>query len=499
MDNKRTIKGKAYTITTDESNKVTGYDMTVDHRSALLMQINSILPQVETLAKIDPVKNEYWVKTAGLFNEIDYLLLNHIEHLLITKKKGRGKNKGAYNFQIQLTQPAQEEQDAIQERIKASFHSKEFIHFLEMFQGWDNLLKPAQPTKATTDKYLVKQSGHYVDQRLINNRRIIKKPKASQPEFEFIKEEDRERAEAMQHERNMPAYTVKGIQLSPSEDKLMNILLRFLHDGYYAEGVDTELYGQTKDRGAVLIFTPYQLISQYTGTTDYSGKEIQNVNQVLNNLADRKFWISYQRKYKEKGENRTDRIDSYEPLITIKKYYKGLTDEENNNLKTGDLSADNQKSRIGITLHPCTMDQFDTKFILRPSDIDEQIELAAGGPKKVNEAMKLLSLELFRQLGALSTNKNTSNKDSDGYYWPIDKANLPYYLGEVLTKKADRSDWPYVRKHTEAAIDVCKKLGLLLNVKETTGAKGQIVCKFYINMDYYKEYKTNARQLAGAN
>ena len=183
----------------------------------------------------------------------------------------------------------------------------------------DKILKQKkQPRK-------VRQSGHYVDSKL-----QYPAPDKQLPTKEL-------------------AGTVKvfGINLTPSEDKLMNVIYKLLHDKSVSNDITSDLfytgneppliipYGdkQEKVSAPMLRIKPSELYKEYLGKNDYSGKEIKTVKTLLLGLNEKKFLIRYDRKRKVIRKNKeeeilTDRIEEYRSLLRIQSFIEGLTEKE---------------------------------------------------------------------------------------------------------------------------------------------------------------------------
>jgi hypothetical protein len=126
-------------------------------------------------------------------------------------------------------------------------------------------------------------SGHYIDQKLEPLLPIPYQPSL----FDLLDSEE------LKGQIREQGITVKGITLTPSEDKLVNAILFLLKDksenkdeeskdfykGNYANSEITNWGGQETKIPHIEI-SHGELYRAYTGSSDYSGKEILEVNQT---------------------------------------------------------------------------------------------------------------------------------------------------------------------------------------------------------------------------
>lgn len=186
---------------------------------------------------------------------------------------------------------------------------KEIVTFIE------EIRKPPKPQR-------YRQSGHLVDQKL----KYKTKPDSQLTLFDHLS--PRAQEEIQKYE-----LKVEGIHLTPPQDKLINTLNKILHNksehsdcrspSFYL-GNDTPgltPYGNHEAPSAVIRFTPHELYSEYIGSKDYSGADIAFIKEVLGQVSDKKFLITYDRHRKVKNGKKTeklvDKIVEFQPLIKI--------------------------------------------------------------------------------------------------------------------------------------------------------------------------------------
>ena len=284
-------------------------------------------------------------------------------------------------------------------------------------------------------------------------------------------------------------FKFAGIRLTPTQDKLKNTIMGLLKAKsenkdskskafYKGNVVSNELieYGEEEIPTTQLEVSFSELCTAYSGSKDYSGKEIEELRNVVNSLSEKRCLVIYDRvrkvKVGKKFENRTDRIEHTKPLLEIVKYTQGLTNKEKECFDKGvdDEKIREKKSRIIFRLHPILTDQIDTKYIEYPQDINQRTALASGGKQKVSRAINILRDYFMREL---------SNKR---YECQMNADKLPYqlHLENYIRDKRKKK----IQESINNAIQACKNLNLLLEVKETIGASGQKKYVFTLNKDF---------------
>lgn len=322
-----------------------------------------------------------------------------------------------------------------------------------------------------------RKSGQFVDQTLkyspINDR---------QPSlFDHLSVETKDKIDASKID-----VKTAGIQLTPPEEKLVTAICKLLADKsethdtnserFYAGNVQGQIipYGGAKQeaRAAYLRIKPTELYKEYLGEENYSGKDIKNIRTILTNLSQKKYLIVYERKRKnEKGENRTDRIEEFQSLISIITYIEDLTDAEVKKLDgTNGDDVREQKGELVIAINPLITDQIKTKYVEYPTDINQRTVTASGGHRQVTESILALRDYLLREL-------------SSGRYKPqINADKLQHQLKLENYVRGHRKK--LIQERIERAIEACRNLGLLLNAETQTGAEGQVKYVFTINQEY---------------
>ena len=317
--------------------------------------------------------------------------------------------------------------------------------------------------KKIVNKGKFKRSGHLTDQTLKYN---YPKEKSSQLSiFDTLNDSTKKDIEALGREES---EIIEGIQLLPSETKLIDCLCKLLHHSSHSiDAKDIDSYGGIElvqhgdKKSPKLAFTLYELTKEYKGGETVGGKDVENVRQILVGLNDKNFLITYRETITLKNGGKTEKkIEAFEKLIRILK----LTQTEYSKEEV-DLS---KKEESVILLNPIFRSQINSKFILYPNDINQRTILAYGSHNISEAAIKLRDY-LMREL-------------SSKHYEPeiaVDK--LYYQLAEKYMKESRRKK---VKESVDRAIQTVKALGILVSYREETNAKGEPKIVFKLNKDW---------------
>jgi hypothetical protein len=324
--------------------------------------------------------------------------------------------------------------------------------------------------KKETGKGKFRRSGHLTDQILKYN---YPKDNSSQlPIFQSLKSETLNDIKVSGIE---VAQIVEGIKLSPSETKVIDCLCKLLHEtsqtldakkeDYYSGNMSYELveYGGDKNIPAPkLAFTLYELTKEYTGDEKkVGGKDIENVKQILTELDNKRFLLSYVETTKKKDGGRIERkIEDFKKLLHIVRISQTEYSKE-------DVELSKQEETV-IILNPIFRRQIDSKFILYPNDINRRTIIAYGSHNLSEIALKLRDY-LIRELS------------SKRYNPEIGMDRLYYLLSEKWMKESRKKK---VKEYTEKALETVKTLGLLLSYEIKTDTKGEAKMVFKLNKDW---------------
>ena len=325
-----------------------------------------------------------------------------------------------------------------------------------------------------TPKY--RQSGHLVDQKLkysTPNQRSL---------FDYIQDETKKKIEESKIE-----VKAEGIKLTPPENKIVHALNRILceksqtknskAEDFYGGNAPSHLvpYGINQEQKAVVLkFKPSELYKAYMGKDEYSGADIDFINNTLYQLESKKVLIKYDRikktKTGKKEETLTDRIEDFQSLIKIIVFIPDLTNEEKERLDSGDYSIRESKGEMIIGLNPIFTDQIDAKFIEFPMDTNRRLVIAAGGHNKVTSSMHSLMEWMLRDISAKR------------YKSEINEDGLPYMLGLENYVKQNRKK--KLKERIEKDVKAMINLGILIGIEKKPNSTGGEKWIFHLNKDY---------------
>ncbi|MBE7686460.1 hypothetical protein F7647_10410 [Tenacibaculum piscium] len=311
-----------------------------------------------------------------------------------------------------------------------------------------------------------KRSGHVTDQFLKynykNNQTSI---------FDILKPATKQKIEITGIKRSEVA---EGIKLTPAEIKVVDALSKLLHHSsqnlnpnekdYYIGNLEPKLvqYGEDRVIAPQILITLYQLTKEYKGQNTVSGKDVDNVFNILLDISKKPFLIRYkEERLKEKKAKTIIELEMFEPIIRLP------------NLKIREYNKEGiEISKIEktlIVLHPIFIRQIDTKFIIYPNDINRRTIIAYGS-HKISKITLTLREYLIKHLSI----KN--------YTPEIMLDRLYYLLAENYMKQYRKSK---VKKDTEKAIDTMIKLGLLESFEiETAKTTREPKIIFKINKNF---------------
>jgi len=264
---------------------------------------------------------------------------------------------------------------------------------------------------------------------------------------------------------------VEGIRLSPSVHKLIDCLSKMLHEksqntdpegeNYFTGNKDFDImqYGPDKDTPAPkLAFTIYELAKEYKGGEYVSGKDIDNVKSILQELDKQRFLISYIETVPTKGGGRIEnKIEGFKRLIEILKISQTLYSKEDIELS--------KKEETVIVLNPIFRRQIYNKCILYPSDINRRTIIAYGS-HNLSETVIRLRDYLAREM---SQKRYSPEIYQDRLYYMLNEK----WMNEGRKKK--------VKEFTDKALETCKTMGMIKEYKIEPGATGEPKVIFTLN------------------
>jgi hypothetical protein len=395
--------------------------------------------------------------------------LQVVKEAIYEPKKGVKKSKGYTTLSVFIYK----KNTTIDEDLREYLSGVKVLldmHISTLLQRRLEDFKKAQKSKNKEKKGKFKKAGHLVDQTL---KYSYPRDKSNQlPLFDSITKEDTKNL--IRDSGVEVSELVEGINLSPSESKVIDSLCKLLHENsqiteptkedYYSGNIGYELVpfgGELNTPAPKLGFTLYELTKEYKGEDYVSGKDIENVKQILTNLDNKKFLLSYVETTKIKGGGRIERkIEDFRKLIHILKISETEYNKENIELT--------KREDIIILLNPIFRRQIDSKFILYPNDINRRTIIAYGS-HNISEVTIRLREYLTRELG---------NK----HYKPeIGLDRLYYLLAEKWMKESRKKK---VKEYTEKAIETVKALGLLISYEEKKNYLGEPKIVFTLNKNW---------------
>lgn len=276
---------------------------------------------------------------------------------------------------------------------------------------------------------------------------------------------------------------VSGIKLTPSEDKIFITLCNLLRDKsenndtksdkFYTGNEKSNLIGYdngVKLKSTTMRITRAELYKDYLGKSEYSGKEIANVEKILKSLCDKKYLIIWERHYKKNNKDLVDRMEDVQPLIKYSDYFEGITKQENKRLNQGDMKLRAKKGDLIIQFNPIVTDQIDSKYIEYPEDINQRTIIASDGKQKVTDSIIAFRDYMMREISA-KRSKSELNEST-----LIDQLRLTEYATKGRKK--------LVTQRINEAIEASKKLGLILEFTTEIGTQGQLKYNFKLNCDF---------------
>jgi hypothetical protein len=343
----------------------------------------------------------------------------------------------------------------------------------------ETLLQLLQPEKQRKSRKF-RQSGHFVDQKL-----KFSMPNDPAPSlFDLISTETKDKIV-----RNNVEIRTEGIRLTAPQDKLMTALMRLLHDksehhnekseNFYRGNLETQVvpYGGKgqKSPSAMIRIYPSELYKAYLDSGDYSGADIKFIKTLLQDTEQQKFLIIYEKKYevssaKGQKEYRTDRIEDFQSLFKIVRFFEGLTEEERRELDKNNEVVREKRGELVIAFNPLLTDQINAKYVEYPEDINRRTLIATGGHKLVTESVIALRDWMLREI-------STKRKIAE-----INDTKIPFLL--KLDKYVQQKRKKLIQARVQSAIQAVKNLGLITHHEVVTGAQGQWKHIFHLNLDF---------------
>ena len=291
--------------------------------------------------------------------------------------------------------------------------------------------------------------------------------------FSELSEETRAELEKEKVEINRELFS--GVNLTASEMKIQDVFSILLSQQSQTEDSEKANYytgieasKQTSflgGKGAIapsIEFSLYTIAKEFKGGKIPSGKDKENVKNILQELEKKKFLIRHTETYinKKNGGKTTIEREGYRPLFHLDKVT--LTENDINGKQT------NKAETLVVVLSPLYRQQIESKYILQPLDIIHQLTIANGSPN-IPLATYNLKEYLFRELS------------SKHYECKITARKL-YKTLEPKLMKVPRLQ--KAKENSTRAIETLIKVGVIERYELSKSQIGEDMYIFYLNKNY---------------
>ena len=313
-----------------------------------------------------------------------------------------------------------------------------------------------------------KKPGHLVDQMLKVS------PRESHPLDLFSELSEETRTELQKESVEITRELFSGINLTASEMKIQDTFSILLSQqsqtedpekpNYYTGVEERKQDSFLGGKGAIapsIEFSLYTIAKEFKGGKTPTGKDLENVKNILQELEKKKFLIRHKETYSKKGGGKAIiEREGYRALFHLDKIT--LTQEDKNGKQT------NKAETMVVVLSPLYRQQIESKYILQPLDIIQQLTLANGSPN-IPLATYNLKEYLFRELS------------SKHYECKITARKL-YETLEPKLMQVPRLQ--QAKENTTRAIETMTSLGLLERHEIGTSKVGEAMFTFYLNKNF---------------
>jgi len=320
-----------------------------------------------------------------------------------------------------------------------------------------------------------------------------------QQKFRPGKEEE-DRQLALFKERNLAySFDVIGLDLTIPQSRALLAVQRLLDETGYkgnVDGIEKDGYDESKFRGYVprLKITTAQYLEAYgvdkvkTGRDklEYSGKERMLALEALEQIAIKQYKFYYERQYwiktaKGREEKRIDLIITVSPLIKMYIWYKGLTEAEAEEVKSGRLTQAGDKKLHSILIEPAPIliDQINKYFLLKPFSLYQDIKRLKDGR---------YSVYIPRFIEWLMKQEEMKRRKRDH------NINIKIRYKELArTLRMDSwiksRHWTEIKKKLLECYQIAKELGYISGFKIEAGKYYKGVDEFILNLDKFPHLK----------
>lgn len=276
--------------------------------------------------------------------------------------------------------------------------------------------------------------------------------------------------------------TGDSLPLNKGHYKLIDCLTELLHekssDKNHYDGNEIGkqiIFGGVNTKAPALLLKLYEIAKKYNQGKHPSGKHIEIVKNLINDLAYKPEYLAlirYERKTKtNKNTILKRKIEEYAPLFRLLD-----TSYEEYNLEETKLL--NKASEVVLLLNPVFTDQINQIWVGYPMDLVSR-SLSAYGSSNPPEIFYRLRDYLADNRSRNLKNPRFANKDYIEI--PINEERLFYLIAENYMKSSRKS---LIKKYLKTSLDAVLKLGLLKSWKLTTAATGEPKYIFKIEKDW---------------
>lgn len=272
--------------------------------------------------------------------------------------------------------------------------------------------------------------------------------------------EDRNLAEKVRKVREEGNIIIEGIKLTVPEDRLLKAIYKLINKNkvQYVQKID-ERSGRPVEQEAIIktswseIYEAYDLEKkQKRKQFDYPSSDVETVQRALDNLARKKFLMTY------KGKEGT--LITYGSLLDVEIFLES-------DLRT--------KPKIALRLNKIIYDQIDKDYIKVPSDIHKQIEIVTGGQRVQPSTVSFINylLDILRPAQLNNNNMNV-----------IDYQTLAYITG--LEDCLEQNRKTRFNNRLKEMFTVALQIGIAHSITEQKGKELQSQAVIELNLDYVK-------------
>jgi hypothetical protein len=321
-------------------------------------------------------------------------------------------------------------------------------------------------------KPLFKKSGHLVYE-------ILKTAPEKNTYLDLFSELSEETRTELQGEGiEISRELFSGINLTASEMKIQDVFSILLYQqsqtkdpnkpGYYTGSKSLQTSSYLGGKGAIapgIELSYFSIAKEFTGKKNPSGKDLENVKGILDELSKKKFLMRHTETYTNKKTGAKAIIDrtGYRTLFDIDEATLTLEDRNGNQTAKG-------KTFI-VVLNPIYREQIEGRFILQPLDIIQQLTLATGSPN-IPLATHRLKEYIFQIIA----------QKPKGY--PEHKIGARKLYEKLEPKLMQVPRIAKAKENTTRAIQTLVKMEIIDRYELGKSQIGEDMYTFYINKNY---------------